>query len=387
VKYIAECNSHGIKVLPPDINESEREFSVSGGKIRFGLVAVKNVGEGAIEAVIEARSEKKFSSFFDFCARVDLKRVNKRVIESLIKCGAFDSTGSFRSRMAAALEDGIEYGQRVQREKNGNQIGLFGAPKEDGAHPDIPHMPEIGEWDEKELLAFEKEYLGFYITGHPLNKYEELLARYTNTDSLSIKDMKDGEIARFGGIITGSRIIRTKKGDSMAYVVTEDMNGSIETTVFPSVYAIVGGLIAGDKPVIVQGKIQKDEKTLKVLADTIVPFEKAEETWTDEIHFNVDIRRSDRDSLSKLRNILIKYPGSSPGFIHLRDPGKTDVIIALPAAIRIRAGSSLRREVKELLGAGAVDTVCMPAGRSYQANSNNTKKSAKVYTLHAQNRA
>jgi DNA polymerase-3 subunit alpha len=385
VKYIAECGSHGIQVLPPDINESVREFSVSGGKIRFGLVAVKNVGEGAIEAVVEARSENKFSSFFDFCARVDLKRVNKRVIESLIKCGAFDSTGTFRSRMAAALEDGIEYGQRTQREKTDHQIGLFGAPKEGAEHPDLPHMPEMEEWDEKELLAFEKEYLGFYITGHPLNKYEELLARYANADSLSIRDMQEGEIARFGGIITGSRIIRTRKGDPMAYVVTEDMNGSIETTVFPSLYAEVSDLISGDKPVIVQGKIQKDEKSMKVLADKIVPFEKAEETWTDEIHFNVDIKRYDRDSLAKLKNIMMKYPGSSPGFVHLKDPGRTDVIIALPDAIRIRAGSSLRKEVKELLGSGAVDTVCMPAGRSYHANGNHAKKGAKVYKLYAKN--
>ncbi|RPJ13390.1 MAG: DNA polymerase III subunit alpha, partial [Desulfobacteraceae bacterium] len=130
VKYIAECGSQGIQVLPPDINESEREFSVNGQKIRFGLVAVKNVGEGAIEAVIEARNEKKFSSIFDFCERVDLKKVNKRVVESLIKCGAFDSTGDYRSRMAASLDDSVEYGQRIQREKTSSQIGLFGAAKE-----------------------------------------------------------------------------------------------------------------------------------------------------------------------------------------------------------------------------------------------------------------
>ncbi|MFO7667995.1 MAG: DNA polymerase III subunit alpha [Desulfobacterales bacterium] len=387
VKYIAECGSQGIQILPPDINESEREFSVSGQKIRFGLVAVKNVGEGAIEAVIEARKEKKFSSIFDFCERVDLKKVNKRVIESLIKCGAFDSTGDYRSRMTAVLDDAVEYGQRVQREKNSPQIGLFGAPKENEIHPDIPLMPEIDEWDEKELLAFEKEYLGFYITGHPLSKYEELLARYTNTDSLSIKDMKDGEIARFGGIIVSSRIIRTRKGDSMAYVVTEDMNGTIETTVFPSVYASVNSLLAGENPVIVQGKVQKDEKSLKVLADTIVPFEKAEETWTDEVHFNIDIRKSDRDSLIKLKSIFMKYPGSSPGFIHLKDPGKTDVIVALPDAIRIKAGSLLRREVKELLGYGAVETVCMPAGRSYQANNNHKRKNGKGYTEHVKSKA
>ncbi|MDP2861465.1 MAG: DNA polymerase III subunit alpha [Desulfobacterales bacterium] len=378
VKFIAECGSQGIPVLPPDINESEREFAVNGTKIRFGLVAVKNVGEGAIEAVIAARKEKKFSSLFDFCERVDLKKVNKRVIESLIKCGAFDSTGDYRSRMAASLDDSVEYGQRVQREKTSSQIGLFGAAKENETARDLPRMPEIEEWEEKELLAFEKEYLGFYITGHPLNKYEELLSKFTNADSLTIKDMKDGEIARFGGIIINSRIIQTRKGDTMAYVVTEDMHGSIETTIFPSVYSSVGELLAGERPVIVQGRIQKDEKLLKVLAETLVPLEKAEEMWTAEIHFNIDATVSDRKTLLKLKEILMRHPGVTKGFIHLRNPGKTDVVIALPDNMKLKPGIPLTREVNEFLGYGAVFAVCAPVENHMRKNNNFHRKNGKV---------
>jgi len=200
VKYIAECRHHGIKVLPPDINESDKEFTVIGSKIRFGLVAVKNVGEGAIEVIIDARKEGRFSSLFDFCERVDLKKANKRVVESLIKCGAFDSTGANRSQMMVSLENAIDYGQRVQKEKADPQMGLFdiGAAKQ---NINLPQMSGIDEWDEKQLLTFEKEALGFYITGHPLTRFEDLLDKFTNANTISLKEKNDGEIVRIGGIL------------------------------------------------------------------------------------------------------------------------------------------------------------------------------------------
>lgn len=378
VKYIAECSSHGVPVLPPDINESDRDFSVSNQNIRFGLVAVKNVGENAIDTVIETRNTQKFNSLFDFCERVDLKKVNKRVIESLIKCGAFDSTGTFRSRLMAVLEDAVEYGQRVQREKNSPQIGLFGSISTDDTSSDTPPMPEIDEWNEKELLAFEKEYLGFYITGHPLNKHKELIAKYANTDSLVIKDMNDGEIARFGGIITNIKTIKTRKGDDMAYVVTEDMHGSIESTLFPSVYSSAFDNLAPDKPIFIQGKVQKDEKSLKVLADSIVPFGKVEEIWTSEIHINIDIYLSGRDTLLKLNSIIMNHPGLSKGFIHLIDHGKSDVIIELPDTMKLKPGFLLEKEVNELLGYRAVESVCTPLERqAIKNNGNNYRKRRK----------
>jgi len=189
VKYIAECRHHGIQVLPPDINESDKEFTVIGSKIRFGLVAVKNVGEGAIEVIIDDRKEGRFSSLFDFCERVDLKKANKRVIESLIKCGAFDFTKANRSQMMASLENAIDYGQRVQKERTDPQMGLFNMG---GVRQDInlPKMSSMDEWDERQLLAFEKEALGFYITGHPLTKFDDLLDKFTNANTISLKEKK-----------------------------------------------------------------------------------------------------------------------------------------------------------------------------------------------------
>ncbi|MBL7179053.1 MAG: DNA polymerase III subunit alpha [Desulfobacterales bacterium] len=359
VKYIAECRSQGIEILPPDINESGKEFIVSGSKIRFGLVAVKNVGESAIDYIVEARKEGKFSTLFEFCERVDLKKVNKRVIESLIKCGAFDSTGQYRSRILASLEDSLDYGQRIQRERSDPQMGLFDM---EGSRPvvNFPLVPEIDEWDENQMLAFEKESLGFYITGHPLSRYEDVLEKFTNANSTALQERNDGEIIRIGGIVRNTKTIKTKKGDLMAFVVIEDLHGSVEATVFSSVYVKVYDLLIDDNPIIVQGPLQKDENSVKILADTIIPMEKAEETWSASIHFKLDIAKTDKASLVRLHEIFKRHPGACQGYLHLLSPGKTETIVALSDALKLRAGLPLTNEVHGLLGYHAVETVCSP---------------------------
>ncbi len=367
VKYIAECRSHGITMLPPDVNDSYKEFTVSDANIRFGLAAVKNVGEGAIDVIVQARQEGKFSSLFDFCERVDLKKVNKRMIESLIKCGAFDTTGAKRSQMLAALEDAIDFGQRVQKEKNDPQIGLFGG---DESKPkiNVPALPGLQEWDEKQLLFFEKESLGFYISGHPLKRYEDLLDKFTNANAITLKDVDDGGTVRIGGMVTNTKTIRTKKGDPMAFVTVEDMNGSVEATVFSSVYASVHDQLYEDNPVLIQGRVQKEEQAVKILADAVVPLDKAEETWTASIHFNLEVTRTDKRMLEALQGIIQRHPGSCRAFLHLRGLKSTETIIALPDSMKLRPCSSLTREVNGCLGYKAVETVCSPAGSSVNFN-------------------
>lgn len=359
VKYMAECRSQGIEVLPPDINESGKNFNVAGAKIRFGLVAVKNVGESAIDCIIEARRDGKFSSLFDFCERVDLKKVNKRVVESLIKCGAFDATGQYRSRMTASLEDILDYGQRIQRERSDPQMGLFEVK---GSRPaiNLPPVPEIDEWNEKQLLAFEKEALGFYITGHPLSGYEDLLEKFANTNTTVLKEKSDGDIIRIGGIVRSIKTIKTKKGDLMAFVTIEDLHGSVEITIFSSVYVKVYDLLNDDNPIIVQGRVQKDESNIKILADTVIPMEKAEETWTASIHFNLDIARTDRALLVRLHEILKRHPGTCKGYVHFMSPEKTETVIAMSESLKLKAGLPLAREVNGYLGYNAVETVCSP---------------------------
>ena len=373
VKFIAECRHHDIPILPPDINKSDIEFTVDGSSIRFGLVAVKNVGESAIESIIASRTDQPFESLFDFCERVDLKKVNKRVIESLIKCGAFDSTGAKRSQMTAALESALEYGQRVQKERTDPQMGLFDLGDN---QPSInaPVLPETGEWDGKQFLTFEKESLGFYLSGHPLSRYEEVLDKFTNANAISIKDLKDGGVVRIGGLVRSTKNIKTKKGDLMAFVTIEDMHGSVEVIVFSRVFSDVRDLLVEDHPVLVQGQVQKDEKSVKILADTIIPIAKAEETWAASVHFNLEISRTDRERLENLHDILKRHSGLCPAFLHLRSPDNTDSIIALPDGFKLKAGGPLTREVNGFLGYQAVETRCSAVTLSATPNGVNGRR-------------
>jgi len=370
VKYIAECRNQKIEILPPDINESDKKFVVAGLKIRFGLVAVKNVGESAIEAIIEARSRYKFSSLFEFCEYVDLRRVNKRVVESLIKCGAFDSTGAKRSQMLASMEDALEYGQRVQKERNDPQMSLFDMG-ENKQLINMPVFPPIEEFDERKRLVFEKESLGFYISGHPLNRYEELLDKFTNTNAVLINEIKDGGVVRIGGIVSNAKVIKTKKGELMAFVMIEDMHGFVEAIVFSSVYAKASDQLFEDNPVIIEGRVQKDEKSAKIIAETIIPIDKAEGTWTASIQFNLEMSRTDRKLLSELKDILKKHPGSSRAYILMRGDENVETTIELPDDMKLKAGSSLTRDVKALLGYDAVDTVCSSVSSSLKNNNAN----------------
>ena len=370
VKYIAECRSHHIPVLPPDVYTSDKAFTVTDGKIRFGMVAVKNVGESAIDAIIETRNEVRFDSLFSFCEYVDLKRVNKRVLESLIKCGAFDATGARRSQMMACLEEALEYGQRIQREINDPQMGLFSLGEE---RPTInlPELPQIQEWDEKQLLAFEKESLGFYVSGHPLGRFEQILDKFTNTNAVSVKELNDGQVVRIGGIVGSTKTIKTKRGDLMAFVSVEDMHGSVEVVVFSSVYPAASALLFEDNPLLVQGRVQKDEQAVKVIAETVIEMDRAEEIWTASIHLHLDVDRTDRDLLLQLQDTLRHHPGSCRGFLHLKDPAGAETIIALPETVGMQAGEMLTREVNGLLGYNAVDTVCSPVQNNAAGNHAN----------------
>ncbi len=374
VKYIAECRSHDIQVLPPDINESEKKFTVSQGKIRYGLVAVKNVGEGAVETIAEARAEAgPFADLFDFCERVDLRRVNKRVIESLIRCGALDCTGAARAAMMAALEDTLEHGQLVQRERCDPQMGLFGGGGSAPA-PNTPSLPDIKEWGEKQLLTHEKEALGFYMSGHPLTRHEDLLEKFTTADSISFPEKSDGEVVRIGGVVTHVKTIHTKKGDLMAFVTVEDLHGGVEATVFSSVYSEAREVLVDDAAVLIQGRIQRDENAVKLLADTVIPMGRAEELWSASVHFNLEMDRTSRETLQGLKEILQRHPGSCRAFINLRLGGKSQTVVELPEPMRIRPGASLRKEVVGCVGYDAVETRCDanlaasngPAGRHFR---------------------
>lgn len=362
VKFIAECKSHDIKVLPPDVNESNKAFAVINGEIRFGLVAVKNVGEGAIDSIIEFRQKDgPFQSIFEFCERVDLRKVNKRVIEALIKCGAFDSTGHHRSQMMAALEDALEHGARVQKEKNDRQMSLFGDSEGNGIAINSPSLPVMDEWDHKYKLTLEKEALGFYISGHPLDRYAHVLEKFTNVNGTTIHELETNQAVRMGGVVTASKIIRTKKGDQMAFVTLEDMYGAVEIVVFPSIYESVSDLLFDDSALIVEGEAQVKEKGLSLIAEKIIPMERADEEWTANLQLTLGTRPEDKDAPSQVLDIIRRYPGPCKVYVLLTIPEKSRTIIELPDKSRVNVCPDLLRELKALLGRKAVDSVCKPA--------------------------
>lgn len=363
VKFIEECRSHNIEVLPPDVNESGLAFTVVDDAIRFGLVAVKNVGEGPVAAILaEREANGPFGDIFDFCERIDLRKVNKRVLEALIKCGAFDGTGVERSRMMAVLDEAVDHGARTQKEKNDPQMGLFDMIEDPVAEGLRPVFPDIPEWEDRDLLFLEKEHLGLYLSGHPLKKYEEAIARYATTDAEGLKEVANGSAVRLGGSIHDMKVIITKKGDKMAFMNVEDINGTlVEVVVFPVLFALLTDLLEIDTPVIVEGEAQVEGSAAKIKAEKIVHLDKAGEVWTGMLHLKVSTDTHRREDLVRVQEALRRYPGNCAVQLHVRIPDKTETHIEFPDLLKVSAGAELMAELQDILGAEGVVISCAPA--------------------------
>ncbi|MGO9137410.1 MAG: DNA polymerase III subunit alpha [Syntrophales bacterium] len=357
IKYINSCKDMGINVLPPDINESKSDFSVTGEHIRFGLAAVKNVGVGAIDSIISVReNEGKFTTFDDFCARIDLRKINKRMIESLIKCGVFDSLGYRRSHLMKYYDGIVDAAQRRQKERSSGQTSFFDHMEGDElAH--LNTMPEyalsdIPEWDHKELLAHEKETLGFYITGHPLFRFAEKLSTIANVDTSSINDRKDRDTVSFGGVVNNIREVTTKKKEVMAYVTVEDMRGSVTVICFADLYNKAFGILHSAEPILIKGAIDAGEEGIKVIASDIIPLSDAVEQPYDVVFFSIDTSKSSAIDIESLHKLLIYHKGKSDGFIRIVN-GNSEVIVYLGQDLQLALTDELKAETDRLLGAGA----------------------------------
>lgn len=353
LRHINECREMGIDILPPDINESNRHFTVSKGKIRFGLAAVKNVGSAAIESVISNRNESgKFASLYDFCKRIDLRKSNRRVIESLIKCGAFDSTGAHRSQMMAALDKALEVAQRFQKDRMSKQINmfdLFGTDGTDGGDESFPNLPE---WSDEELLSYEKESIGFYITKHPLNIFRDYLSKYTDTDTLAILNQNSDREIRIAGIVSNRKEINTRKGDRMCFITLEDLKGVVEVVVFSDLYKTCSDLLKRDQPILVKGKVGKEEDkdTAKILASNIIPLSDADKLFPADTHLTLNLRAINKHQLQQLRGILLNHPGDCQTFLHLVTPQKSETVISLGNGFKVNPSPKLMNEIKSLFG-------------------------------------
>lgn len=334
-RYIAECKAMGIEILPPDINESDVKFSVVNGKIRFGMAAVKNVGEQAVIEIIKERNKnKEFSSFANFCERINLRNVNKKCIESLIKCGAFDSLGIYRSKLLAVFEKVLDRIHESKRKNIEGQLSIFdismNEPGTSGYEPEIVY-PDIDEYPSKVLLAMEKETLGLYVSGHPLEEYKPILERYSTVNSLDFKtgtdentvemeveasnNLHDGKLVTIGGIIADKKIKATKNDNLMAFLTLEDLYGQVEIIVFPQTLSKYQDLITEENIVLVKGRISvKEEEEPKIICEEIRPItsflnlQKDGENNTENNTIKKINDYVDKTKTDKVTKILLKLP-------------------------------------------------------------------------------
>jgi DNA polymerase-3 subunit alpha len=354
--YIQECRRLGIKILLPDVNESLENFTVVGDdQIRFGLAAVKNVGEGAVEAIIEARKEGgPFESLDDFCQRVDLRQVNKRVIESLILCGGFDSLGAYRSQLMAILDDCMEASQASRRDQEAQldgQLSLFDMldepQQEQVQHP----LPSIPEYSERDLLAKEKEVIGFYISGHPLDGYESILTKRTTVRLAELARNRDGERVKVGGIITSCRRSMTRRGSDVFYFTLEDLDGSTDVIFFPGDNSSDDlSCLHEDAIVVVEGRLNIRDESVRVFAETVRPLELATVDPDHFLYIRINSYAGKPDVLQRLRVLLEQHIGEARVLLHFVEE---NVLIQAGSSFLVETGPDFCYLVEQLCGPGS----------------------------------
>ncbi|MDA2917946.1 DNA polymerase III subunit alpha [Desulfobacterota bacterium AH_259_B03_O07] len=313
ISSIAECREMGIEVLPPDVNESVSGFTAQNGKIRFGLSAIKNVGQATVEAIINSRHEGgKFSSIFDFCEMVNARKINKRTLESLTKSGAFDSLGINRAQLIDSIESLITYTSMKQKSSIEGQNTLF--TMSDSIS--LPSFPDIEEWSEKEMLSNEMEVLGFYVTTHPMAKYISEIEEYTSgTDTELIREIKDRREVTVAGVVRSLKVRHTKNGSGIfGNLVLEDMKGSVEVVIFNDLLRRSLPVLEDKvEPVIIKGTLETNEERVRLRATNIFSIRELRNGTRVQMRINDAMTR---EGLLKLKDILKDYPGNSP--VHLR---------------------------------------------------------------------
>jgi DNA polymerase-3 subunit alpha len=346
--YVNACREMGIDVLPPDVNFSECDFAVVEGRIRFGLNAVKNVGDSAARAIVAARAEGgPFSSLWEFTERVDPQVVNKRALESLVKCGALDSTNASRRGMLEALEHALSHGQRAQDERLRGQESLFAQADEKPAHPPIGSE----EFEKNDLLRNEKEALGLYVSEHPLEAIRDQLRRKTDASLAELERRRDGDIVTVAGIVSAIKQLTTKKGDPMVFMRLDDVLGSAECVVFNSVYAASRELLMTDAVLVVKARVDHKEGESKLIALEVSSFEATPERR--EVRLKLDARRARAGIIKELAAVVREYPGEAPVVVDLVTSEGARVF-QFGQDYRVHPEPDFFAEVKALLGEAAV---------------------------------
>jgi DNA polymerase-3 subunit alpha len=361
VKYIKECREMGIAVEPPDINVSDAYFTPHGSAIRFGLAAVKNVGANAIESIVAARKQiGSFKTIFEFCEKVDLRLLNRRVIESLIKAGAMDEFGN-RAQLMAVLDKAMERAQKTQRDAEMGQHGLFGVfAQDEPMNGNGEKLPNVPEWDEHQRLASEKEVLGFFITGHPLEKYREKLEDFRALSVETISQMTTGtgrdEITT-AGVIGGVRVMKSRKGDLYANAVMEDMTGAIEAIVFPEAYKRLQNILKQEIPMLVKASVRVEEgSNPKIAIAHLTPLEEAKPSLPKSIRIRVPLENSSAGTIDALHGIFKDKRGEAKVLFDLDRAG--DFMVVMEAdGYNVCPDRAFIARVEELCGRGAVRVI------------------------------
>lgn len=351
VEYVNEAGRMGLSVLPPDINESECLFkAVDQTSIRFGLLAIKNVGRGAAESIVAARVSGRFNSLEELCQRIDLRLANKKVLESLIKCGALDSFNMPRAQMVAALEMILESASRSQKEKAKGQLSFFDTGlRESSFHNNaVNNIPQVKEWPEPQLLSFEKEMLGFYISGHPLARYARQLKRFSSSSIGRLHEHNDQDEVKIVGLIAKIKLTTTRaKQEKMAILKLEDLEGVVEALVFPRSYQKIYRYIQLNTVVMVHGIINLKEETPKLIVNDLFPFDEIYKLITG---MKINLSGMRENIFESLKDLLASYRGNTPIYLHLDTPAKSRVQLVVGEGLYVSASEKLIKDLEDLLG-------------------------------------
>lgn len=353
VEYVKECEHMGISVRPPSINDSMLEFSViDNTRIQFGLLAVKNIGQTAIESIVANRDKHGlYQSIFDLCSRVDLRLVNRKVIESLIKCGALDCFGVRRSQLMAVSEKALSIGNSSQKEKASGQMSFFDMGESQsvgGFSKEMQMLPDLPEWSQSQLLAHEKDVLGFYISGHPLEQYEFERKKFSNCTTESIRHFSDGQAAKLVGMLIGIKLTSTRKsGERMAILTIEDVSGTVESVVFPSVYEKIYGRLHPGKVVVVLGKANFRDGVAGIICDDLRDIADIYETIKS---VRVNLGGLDQQHLQRFKNRLMQFPGSVPVYLEMDTKKYKSVQILIGKDLFVHPSEHLFNNIKDMVG-------------------------------------
>ncbi len=357
VKYINECRGMGIKVLPPDVNSSDFDFTPAKDAILFGLGAIKNVGANAVESIVKARAEGgRFRSLYEFCERVDLGAVNRRMIESFIKAGAMDSLEGSRAQLMAVIDSAMEAGARTQKDRESGQSGLFATLMEEQPAAEHP-LPKVNDWTGQEKLQGEKEMLGFYVSGHPLDAHMDKVTELATHVTSKLEGLAKNTEVALCGILTGIARRRSKEGKLWASMQIEDLEGSIEAMVFSTQYERLTPLLTEDKAVLVRGLVLPEENAPpKISVQDIVPLENARVSLPSLISIRVPMNGSGAgDRAAQLQQLFQRKPGETEVRLRLEKPRDFSVILDITA--KVRPDKEFCAEISRICGAEALEVM------------------------------